>query len=385
MNKPRLSLTATLVAMALALTACGDKADTNTPAAEAPATDPALVTADDAMAARLQVAPVAKEPFSEMLRVSGRIDFDRERVARIGASVIGRITDIHAVLGQSVKPGQVLARLHSTELGTAQLAYLKARAQSELQATNRERARQLFSADVISRGELQRRENEYDVANAEWRAARDQLSVLGMPNRAIDNLGKDGQISSFSSVVSTMSGTVVEYRVAIGQVVQPAETLFTVADLSRVWGVAEVPEAQADLVAEGQAVDIEVPALANQKFTGKLIYVGQIVNPTSRTVLVRTALDNPDGRLKPAMLSNMLIASRPVERIVIPSSAVIRSEDRDLVFVETKPGTYRATQVTLGTGYNGKRTVESGVQPGQRIVTEGAFHLNNLRNGVATE
>lgn len=381
MIKHRLSLSASLVALALLLGACGDKAPTETPAAQAPA-DPLLVTADEAMNSRLKVGQVKEEPFSEMLRVSGRIDFDRERVARIGASVIGRITDLHIMLGQSVKPGQVLARLHSTELGTAQLAYLKARAQSELQATNRERARQLFAADVIARGELQKRENEYDVANAEWRAARDQLSVLGMPRGAIDNLGKDGNISSFSSVVSTLAGTVVEFKVAVGQVVQPAESLFTVADLSRVWAVAEVPESQADLVAEGQSVDIEVPALANQKFTGKLIYVGQIVNPTTRTVLVRTALDNRDGRLKPAMLSNMLISGRATDRVVIPSSAVVRSDDQDFVYVETKPGTYRATRVTLGQGYNGTRTVQSGVTAGQNIVTEGAFHLNNLRNGV---
>lgn len=381
MIKHRLSLSASLVALALLLGACGDKAPAQAPAAEAP-TDPLLVTADETMGSRLKVEEVKQEPFSEMLRVSGRIDFDRERVARIGASVIGRITDLNVMLGQSVKPGQVLARLHSTELGTAQLAYLKARAQTELQATNRERARQLFAADVISRGELQKRENEYDVANAEWRAARDQLSVLGMPRNAIENLGRDGNISSFSSVVSTLAGTLVEFKVAVGQVVQPAETLFTVADLSRLWGIAEVPESQADLVAEGQSVDIEVPALNNQKFTGKLIYVGQIVNPTSRTVLVRTALDNADGRLKPAMLSNMLISGRATERVVIPSSAVVRTDDQDMVYVETKPGTFRATRVTLGQGYNGKRTVQSGIHAGQRIVTEGAFHLNNLRNGV---
>lgn len=380
----RLSLTASLVALTLALSACGDKPEPDT-AAAAPASDPALVVANEAMAARIKVVPVALEPFGEMLRVSGRIDFDRERVARIGASVTGRVTDLNVELGQTVKAGQTLARLHSAELGTAQLNYLKARAQSQLQATNQDRARQLFAADVIARGELQKRENEYRVAAAEQRAARDQLNVLGMSNAIIDRLGEEGQISSFSPVVSTMSGSVVELDVFPGQVVQPGGAMFTVADLSRVWAVAEVPESQADLVAQGQSVDIEVPALGSQKFTGKLIYVGQIVNPTTRTVLVRTALENPQGRLKPAMLASMLIASRPTEQVVIPSAAVVRSEDKDMVYVETKPGTYRATQVTLAGGYNGKRVVQSGVAAGEKIVAEGAFHLNNLRNGVAQE
>lgn len=384
MMKHSLSFSASLVALAIALSACGDKAP-ETAAPAAPAADPAIVTADEAMASRIKLATITKQPFGEMLRVSGRIDFDIERVARIGASVTGRVTEIRAELGQAVKPGDVLARLHSSELGTAQLAYLKSRAYSELQANNRERARQLFAADVIGRGELQKRENEYNVAEAERRAARDQLNVLGMSDGVISRLGSDGQISSFSPVVSTMRGSVVELNVSIGQVVQPAQALFTVADLSRVWAVAEVPEAQADLVAQGQTTEIEVPALGNTKFTGKLIYVGQIVNPTTRTVLVRTSLENPEGRLKPAMLASMLIASRPSDKVVVANSAVVRSEDKDMVYVETKPGTYRATEVTLGQSYNGTRVVQSGVREGDKVVVEGAFHLNNQRTGIVQE
>ncbi|NYE24109.1 efflux RND transporter periplasmic adaptor subunit [Pigmentiphaga litoralis] len=382
--KHSLSFSASLVALAIALSACGDKAP-ETAAPAAPAADPAIVTADEAMASRIKLATITKQPFGEMLRVSGRIDFDIERVARIGATVTGRVTEIRAELGQAVKPGDVLARLHSSELGTAQLAYLKSRAFSELQANNRERARQLFAADVIGRGELQKRENEYNVAEAERRAARDQLNVLGMSDGVISRLGSDGQISSFSPVVSTMRGSVVELNVSIGQVVQPAQALFTVADLSRVWAVAEVPEAQADLVAQGQTTEIEVPALGNTKFTGKLIYVGQIVNPTTRTVLVRTSLENPEGRLKPAMLASMLIASRPSDKVVVANSAVVRSEDKDMVYVETKPGTYRATEVTLGQSYNGTRVVQAGVREGDKVVVEGAFHLNNQRTGIVQE
>jgi cobalt-zinc-cadmium efflux system membrane fusion protein len=381
--KPYFSLIAASVALSLALSGCGGEPDP-VPAPAVPS-DPQLVVADEALQSRLTLATVAIEPFSEVLRVAGRIDFDRQRVARIGASVTGRVTDINATLGQAVKPGDVLARLHSSELGTAQLGYLKANAQTELQKENRERARQLFAADVIGRAELHKRENEYAVAAAELRAARDQLTVLGMPSSSIARLAQDGEISSFSPVVATSRGSLVEFNVAPGQVVQPADALFTVADLSRVWAVAEVPEQQADLVAQGQAVDIEVPALGNREITGELIYVGQIVDPATRTVLVRSAVDNADGRLKPAMLATMLIVSRPTEQVVIPDSAVVRSDDHDLVFVETAPGRYRAVQVQLGQGRDGKREVKSGVKAGERIVTTGAFHLNNQRAGVVRE
>lgn len=379
----RLVSFSSLITLCMALTACGEKPQS---AAEpAKQIDPNIVIADDAMRARIKTGTASTQPFSDVLRVSGLIDFDRLRMARIGAPVTGRVADITTILGQAVKPGDVLARLHSTELGSAQLAYLKARAQAELQRDNRERARQLFAADVIGKAELQRRENEAAVAAAESRAASDQLKVLGMSSAAISKLGKNGEISSFSPVVSTLHGSVVELKVSPGQVVQPADALFTVADLSTVWAVAEVPEQQADLVEVGQMVDIEVPALGHRKIAGKLIYVGQIVNPETRTVQVRTALDNKDGRLKPAMLATMLIASRATEQLVIPASAVVRFENEDLVFVETQEGQFRATQVQLGQSHNGARTVVSGLKDGDRIVIEGAFHLNNQRTGAAQE
>ena len=111
----------------------------------------------------------------------------------------------------------MLARLHSSELGTAQMAFLKAEAQTELQARNAERARQLYAADVIGRGELQRRESEYAIASAEMRAYRDQLRVLGMSQGAVAELARSGSIDSYSPVFSSVSGTVVERNVAQGR------------------------------------------------------------------------------------------------------------------------------------------------------------------------
>ncbi|MGO4280789.1 membrane fusion protein, cobalt-zinc-cadmium efflux system [Cupriavidus sp. OV038] len=377
--RPRglLSLIAAAV-MLMAVAGCSDKPE---PTAEAPKLPPGIVKPEENLQKTLKVAPVATSPFSEMLRVSGRIDFDEQRVSRIGASVTGRVTDLYGILGQEVKAGQVLARLHSSELGAAQMAFLKAEAQSTLQARNAERARQLFAADVIGRAELQRRESEYAIAAAEMRAYRDQLRVLGMSAASIATLAKSGSIDSYSPVYSSIQGTVVERNVAQGQVVQPADALYTVADLSHVWVVAEVPEQQAAQVAEGQSVDIDVPSVANGagRITGKLIYVGRTVNPQSRTVLVRTELENKEGRLKPAMLASMLIAGKPVDQLVVPESAVVRDGNDEQVYVETSPGQYRITKVKLGAESDGMRVVQGGIKPGDRVVVEGAFHLDNER------
>jgi cobalt-zinc-cadmium efflux system membrane fusion protein len=312
--------------------------------------------------------------------VAGQIDFDEQALTRIGASVTGRVTQIQATLGQIVNKGDTLALINSSELSGSQLAYLKARSEKELHRRNMDRAKTLFEADVISAAEMNRRESEYEIAAAETRAAQDQLRVLGVSPKSIERLGSTGTIDSVASVMATIKGVVVERKVAAGQVVQPSDVLFAVADLSRVWALAQVPEQQVGQVKVGQSVSIEVPALGNEKLEGKLIYVGQTVNQETRTVLVRTELDNKSGRLKPSMLASMLIESAPVQRLVVPITAVVRQDDTDHVFVELSTNNFRLTPVKLAAEQNGKRVVLEGLKPGMRIVSDGAFHLNNHRN-----
>lgn len=356
------------------------------PTVSAPlANDPALVSPSEELLAQLKLANVKLQPIAETLRVSGQIDFDEQRLAKIGATVTGRVTQIDALLGQQVKKGEVLARLNSSELSTQQLAYLKARAQLELNRRNAERAKSLFDADVIGAAELQRRESEFKISQAETRAAADQLQLLGVSPAAIDRLGKQGALDTVTPVVATLGGVVVERKLAQGQVVQPADVLFAVADLSRLWAVAQVPEQQVSQVRTGQSVSIEVPALGNEKLVGKLIYVGQTINPETRTVLVRTELDNRDGRLKPAMLASMLIEARAVERQVVPASAVVRENDEDHVFVAEREGVFRLAKVKLGPEQGGQRVILSGLKGNETLVVDGAFHLNNERNRKAME
>ena len=344
------------------------------------AQDPNLVMANEALLAQIKISVVSQGDVSDILRVAGQIDFDEQALTRIGASVTGRVTQINAQLGNEVKKGDTLALINSSELSNSQLAYLKARSEKEFHRRTVQRAKTLFEADVISAAELQRRESEYEVASAQTRAAQDQLRVLGVNLKAMEELATTGAIDSVASVMATIKGIVVERKVTTGQVVQPADVLFTVADLSRVWAVAQVPEQQVAQVKVGQSVRIEVPALENERLIGKLIYVGQTVNPESRTVLVRTELDNTSGRLKPSMLASMLIESTPTKRVVVPITAIVREQDADYVFIEEKPGSFRLKPVRLSSEHNGQRVVLDGLSQGMRIVSDGAFHLNNHRN-----
>ncbi|MBF4990082.1 efflux RND transporter periplasmic adaptor subunit [Methylophilus sp. QUAN] len=373
-------LFSTLLAAALAVmsTACTEKP---APAAETKeVVDPSLVTLTKELAANVRTGAVEELAFIDTLRIPGRIQVDEQYESRAGASITGRISTLDVNLGDEVKAGQRLAVIKSTELAQYQLSYIKASQQMQLQTKAVDRAKQLLEADVISLAELQRREGELNAANAELNAARDQLLVLGMPPASIAQLGLHNSGMSTSQVNSKITGTVIARKARLGQVVAPAEELFVIADLSHVWAVAEIPEQQIAHIKEGQSLDIEVPALDDAELTGTLAFVGDIVNPATRTVMARANISNEKMLLKPDMLITILLEAKPEKVIAIPSTAVVRENNADHVFVQTlKPTQYKLLPVTLGRTYQGNREVLQGLQPGDQIVLDGAFHVNNER------
>lgn len=346
---------------------------------EAKVVDPNIVEITEQLAQQIQLHTAGNIEMRGTLRVPGSIQVDEQRMARIGASVTGRIKDIEATLGQNVKNGQVLATLNSTELAQNQLVYIKAAQQIGLQTKAVERARLLQEADVIGAAELQRREAELSAAQAELNAARDQLLVLGMSESAINKLTQTGQIRSYSNVVSRISGTVISRKVNLGQVVQPAEELFIIADLSHVWVVAEIPEQQVDLIQVGEEVVVEIPALGNKQYKAKLIYEGDVVNPETRTVTVRSDLTNDNREIKPDMLVSMLIQSHPEPKLALPLQSIVRENDTTYVYVQLAPNKFRLREVELGQEHEGMVTIVNGVSEGEIVVADGAFHVNNER------
>lgn len=366
---------ATLLGAAL-LAGCGEK-----PSAP-PASvlrDPLAIAVEGELAARLKIGSPAFAGVRESLRVPGRIEADETRLARVGAPVPGRVTDLAAREGDTVRRGQVLAVISSTELSTAQLAYLKAVSQRGLAARAAARAQQLLEADVIGSAELQRRQAELAQAEAEANAARDQLKVLGMGTAALERLSETRAIDSTVQIVSPIGGTVIDRKVTEGQVVQPADGVFLVADLSNLWAVADVPEQIAGSVRVGADVQLELAALPGRPFAGSLSYVAPTVTPETRTVRVRMELPNPQREFRPNMLASIVVSGALQSRLTIPAAAVVREEDRDFVFVCANGDGYRLQPVQLGAEYEGRRVVVSGLREADVIVLEGAFHLNNER------
>lgn len=372
------------VAVAALLAACGEKSVT--PAAKAPSVQapaPSIasqeIRIDPAMAGRFEIAEVNKVDMAPFQEVPGRIEANERLVTRIGASVTGRVTEVLVEVGDRVRNGQALARVASPELTQAQMAYLRAHSNAGLAERAVERARQLFQADVIGSAELQRRESELSVARAELRAQGDQLRLLGISAQALDELRERGALQPHAAVLATQSGVVIERKVSNGQVAQPGDPLFTLADLGNVWVVGALPEQTARSVQVGQRVDIEVPALGGRQLSGRIVYVGDTVSPETRTVPIRTQVDNAGRDLKPQMLATMRIRAEARQELVVPQEAVIRESDRDHVYLMVAENTFRYVPVELAVEQNGLRPIIKGLKLGDPVVVQGAFHLHNER------
>lgn len=378
--QPTPLLLAILVAALLAA-GCGNEASKASAPAEATAQtqDPmeVILTADMAKQFRIEKAAMADITITQ--RVAGRIEANERLTTRIGASVTGRVINVLAEVGDRVKAGQVLAMLASPELTNAQLAYLRALSATKLGERSVERAQALVTADVIGTAELHRREVELSVARAELRAASDQLRLIGLSRGAIERLRDSGAIAPEVPITSTRTGIVIERKVSQGQVAQPGDPLFTVADLSNVWVVGALPEQDANSVQLNQRVEVEVPALGEAKLTGRIVYVSDTVQPETRTVPIRTEVQNPDYELKPQMLASLKLNGSYSKQLAVPAGAVVRENDKDYVFVYLGEHRFRLIEVTLDAAAGELRPVRKGLDEGTPIVVDGSFHLNSQR------
>jgi cobalt-zinc-cadmium efflux system membrane fusion protein len=368
-------------AMMLAVAACksGSSQEPAAASSTSAVSNPLEIKAKSELLQQLKIGDVIWADVSASQMVPARVEVDDTRITRVGSPVMGRISSLSVREGQEVHRGEVLALLNSTGLSDAQLGFLKAVSQRLVASRSVERAQLLLKADVIGSAELQRREAELSQASAELDAARDQLELLGMPASDIAELEKTRAIKSVSRVVAGMDGTVLSRKITLGQVIQPADTIFEISDLSSVWLVADVPEQTAGKLHAGQAAEATIAALPDLKIRGRLSFVSATVNPETRTIRARMDLVNRSRTLKPAMLATMTLKDETARQRLVPASAVVREDDKEHIFVQLSADTFVLREVKLGGDFDGRRVLVEGIQPDEKIVLDGAFHLNNER------
>ena len=368
-----------------ALSGCDGPPPNATGANPPPSVDKSLVrlTTEEIKSAGIIVQPVTRSEFRTIRDFPGTVEPNEHALAEITTLVRGRVIDVYADLGREVKGGTLLALLYSSELGMAQSAYLKATAKLNVAERAFRRAELLLKEKVIGVAELQRREGEMLSLRAELREARDRLLILGLTDEDLRNLDRNHTIRSHVPVVAPFDGRIIARNLTKGEVVETTEKLFVVADLTDVWVTAVIPEKdipyiRPDQTGTGQSVEVHVAAYPGQAFQGRITYVGDVLDPATRTMRLRLELPNPERKLKPAMYATVRVYSEPeANALLIPESAVQRDRDRQFVFVEREPAIFEARDGKLGSSNGRGIKVLDGLLDGESIVTNGAFVLKS--------
>ncbi len=338
---------------------------------------------DEVTRSGVTVEPVGRTAFRTYRTFPGVVRPNENALANITTLVRGRVAEVHADLGQMVKPNQLLAVLHSGDLGLAQSAYLKARARRHVAEQAYQRAQFLFQEKVIGQAEAQRREGEMISIRAEAQEALEGLRLLGMNDKEIKKLEETQTIRSQVPIVAPFAGRVITRDLTKGELVETTNKLFTVADLSTVWVVANVSEKDVSYVQRAttvpnQPVEVRVTAYPDEVFQGTVVYVGDVLDTATRTMQVRLTLANPTGRLKPEMFATIRVSSEPASDVlVVPEAAIQHDRDRSFVFVQQEPGVFEARTVRLGDKNGTFAEVLEGLREEEMVVKEGAFTLKS--------
>jgi len=329
------------------------------------------------------VEPVGRTEFRTYRTFPGVVRPNENALANIMTLVRGRVAEVHADLGQMVKANQLLAVLHSGDLGLAQSAYLKARARRHVAEQAYQRAQFLFKEKVIGQAEEQRREGEMISIRAEAQEALEGLRLLGMDDKQIRSLERTQTIRSQVPIVAPFAGRVIARDITKGELVETTNNLFVVADLSTVWVVANVSEKDVSYVQRAttvpnQPVEVFVTAYSDEVFQGTVTYVGDVLDAATRTMQVRVVLANPTGHLKPEMFATIRVSSEPApDVLVVPEAAVQNDQNRSFVFVQQETGVFEARTVRLGDRNGTFAEVLDGLREGEVVVREGAFILKS--------
>lgn len=340
-----------------------------------------------------------------------RVGFNTESMAHVGSPLRGRVAEVKVRVGDSVKLGQELLVIESPELGEAQAEYLQRRVAEqtagpavELSKVAWERAKGLYEqSQGISLTEVQRREAEYKTVVAAFKAAEsatvaaaNRLHLLGMQHDAIERLTTTGELIPRYSIHAAIDGLVVQREVTLGELVSPdREYLMVLADATKLWVLADVPESRLMDVHVGAKAWVSVGSVSAEnakRFEGTVAFVSPMVDPTTRTAQLRIEVPAAESGLRPGMFAQSeIVASNPNDPapaavVAVPEEAIQTVEGGPALFVPApgEPNTYQKRAVTIGNPVGGLVPVYSGLVEGELFVTVGSFILKaDLGKGAA--
>ncbi|MEQ1844883.1 MAG: efflux RND transporter periplasmic adaptor subunit [Nitrospira sp.] len=361
--------------------ACENKpADTSTVKQDLPSARTGLLhlTPEELSRMQLELVSVAQGQLLSHREFPATVQANQNELAEVTTLIRGRVMKVHVDVGQDVKNGALLAMLHSVDLGVAEGAYLKAGAKLHEAELAHLRAKDLYENKAISLAELQRREAAMKTARAEVREAQNRLQLLGVPTDEINRLDRELTIKADMPLRAPLDGRVITRNITRGEVVETEQKLFTVANLTDVWVIGNVPEKDVRFIRKDQNVTVVVAAYPHAIFSGAITYVGDVLDPATRTMSLRVTVPNPDRLLKPEMFAIISVLAAPSPDVLsVPLAAVQDGPAGKMVFVQREPGVYEPRPIKLGNEEGDVIRVLEGVKADEQVVTRGSFALKS--------
>jgi cobalt-zinc-cadmium efflux system membrane fusion protein len=315
---------------------------------------------------RFSVAQAVVRRESNQVLANGVVAADVSRTYPVTALSSGRVIEVKARLGDDVQKGQLLLTLTSPDMAQAISDFQKFRANESLTKTQLDRAQLLNSHGVLAQKDLEVAQDAYNKSKIDTQTAAEHIRILG---------GDPQQLSSQIEIHAPVAGTIIEQNVTSAAGIKSLDnspSLFTIADLSRVWVLCDVFENDLAHVHVGDRAEIELNAYPDRRVAGRVANISKLLDPNTRAAKVRIELTNEAGILRPNMFASVHFVSQGTEtRTVIPASAVLRLQDRDWVFVKLNDKQFRKTEVQGGPVNPDKtQQVLSGVRAGEQVVSD---------------
>jgi membrane fusion protein, heavy metal efflux system len=324
----------------------------------------------------LRTIQITTGEFQETLNLIGEVIADPDRVTKISARIPGRVAEVRFIEGARVKKGQVLLIIESPEAAKSRSKYLSTLSRVSAVERNAKRIRELVSLKLAAEQEAINAESELKIQQAELKADKGNLLSLGIPvpeiisNEVNENSGR-------IEVSSPIDGIILSRDIVRGSQVDAVTNLATVGNLDTVWFMIKLFEKDLGKVAEGDYAKVKLNPYPNEEFEGRLLYIGNQIDAGSRTVSGRIVIKNKNHLAKIGLFGTAELYTSDYNVLSAPIDSVTSIQGKDYVFVEEKPGEFKAREVKLGRKNSSKIEILSGVSQGEYLVDRGVFTLKS--------
>lgn len=359
------------------------------PAAAGPTADSDTVKLSDSQLGAIKVAAVAVREFRMEKATIGNIAFNDDMNVQVFTPYQGRIIQTLADLGDDVKKGQILFTIESADFIAAQSNLISTAATFDQTASALDRAKKLYAVHGIDQNDYETAVAAQQSAEGARRAARNAVAIFGKTEAEIDHIVAARRVETALIVKSPIAGRITARNAAPGLFEQPgnAPAPYSVADLSTMWMLANVPESDSPAFKLGQPVTVSVTALPGRSFQGNVTAIGATVDSNTRRVTVRSEIKDPKHELRPGMFATFVIRTgEPTLAPAVPLNGVVREGDGTMSVWVATSDRHRFTRrtVKIGRQRDGYDEILDGLQPGESVAVDGAIFLSNILYGGAS-